>query len=211
MIRPLRPSADSIAWALARAEGLGAGQGGFGYEEVGATADPAAMARLRHRYTIDDHRFVLGRGRARFEAAASALLAWRQFEIPWLSLCGREHGVHPGQVVATLTRAFGLWFLNPCRVVYCAPRSPSTNEVAFAYGTLAGHVARGEERFRVAFDPADESVSFEILAFSSPAHPTTRIGRPFLRRIQRRFATDAAAALARACREHASAPREGRA
>lgn len=174
---------------------------GFSYAEVGATADPARAARLSDRYAVDHRVFTLGRGRACFEAAADALFAWRQFEIPWLELCGREQPVHPQQVVATLTRSFGLWFLNPCRVVYCHPRDDTRLEASFAYGTLEGHVALGEERFRVRLDPAaDDAVTFEIFAFSRPAHWTTHVGRPFLRRIQRRFAADSVQALARAIR-----------
>ena len=33
---------------------------------------------------------------------------------------------------------------------------------------------RGEERFTVEWDRADESVSYEVFAFARPAHPYTR-------------------------------------
>lgn len=202
MISLRRPSREDIAECISpeRAEGGGRGLH-FSYPEVGATDDPERARRLVDRYSIDHRVFPIGRGRACFDAASDALLAWRQFEIPWLELCGSERPVERGRVVATLTRAFGLWFLNPCRVVDCVPRDAARFEASFSYGTLEGHVASGEERFRVWLDPAaDDAVRFEIFAFSRPAHWTTRLGRPFLRRIQRRFAVDAAAALARAAR-----------
>lgn len=215
MIRLRRPSKIEIAAALAAAadsEGVrdakpdSARRDAFSHAEVGATADPSAVSALASRYAVDRRRFALGRGIDFYEAARSGLFAWRHFEIPWLSLHGGSTSVREGQVVATLTRVFGLWFLNPCRVVYRedgiasgdAARS-STRSATFAYGTLPGHVACGEERFALRHDPATDEVVFEIFAFSRPAIALTRIGRPFMRRIQRRFAVDSANALARAC------------
>lgn len=195
MIGLLRPTPAAIAALLRDADAA------FSYAEVGATARPEALAALADRYTFDHSRFPLGHGREVFERAREALFAWRQFEIPWLELQGDPTPappVRPGQTVATLTRIFGLWFLNPCRVVDRIEPPGETNEVSFAYGTLAGHVARGEERFTVRRHPATDEVVFEIFAFSRPALTLTRIGRPWMRRVQKRFAADAADALRRA-------------
>ncbi len=197
MIRLLRPSPATIAAQLACVDVP------FSHGDVGATARPEALVALAHRYTFDHSRFPLGRGRAVFERARAALFTWRHFEIPWLELCGGESPVRPGQVVATLTHAFGLWFLSPCRVVDRIDPPSETNAVSFAYGTLPGHVACGEERFSVRIDPDTEQVVFEIFAFSRPAVALARVGRPFVRRLQRRFGADSAAALERAI---ASAP-----
>lgn len=195
MIRLHRPTPTEIAAVLDHADRP------FSYAEIGATADPAAIAALAARYTVDRRRFPLGHGRARFERARAALFAWRCFEIPWLTLEGGDRPVQTDRVVATLTCAFGLWLLNPCRVVDRreeAGDSGETNEVSFAYGTLEGHAATGEERFSLRRDPRSEAISFEIVAFSRPALLLTRLGRPYMRRVQRRFAFDAARALARA-------------
>jgi uncharacterized protein (UPF0548 family) len=73
----------------------------------------------------------------------------------------------------------------------------SADEAAFAYGALAGHVERGEERFSVRFDARTEEVRYEITAFSRPALPITQLALPWVRRIQHRFARDSAEALAR--------------
>jgi uncharacterized protein (UPF0548 family) len=192
LIRLRRPSSREIESLLDSAAPLS-------YPEVGATAEldaPGVQATLRSRYALDRRRFALGRGRALFERAVSALLAWRHFEIPWLEL----HGARPvqsGQVVATLTSVTGLWFANPCRVVY-VDSAPAGDSAAFAYGTLHGHVMSGEERFTVSFDPATGEVRYEIAAFSRPAVALVRLGHPIARRIQRRFAADSARALTRA-------------
>lgn len=215
MISVARPSESAIEALLASGSRPG---GGFDatYAEVGATDDGAALAALASRYTIDRRRFDLGKGRPLFESACRAMFEWRHFEIPWLELQGGAAGVRTGMKVATLTRVAGLWFLNPCTVVYrSAPDSggsaagapasvkaavrSAVSEACFAYGTAAGHAACGEERFSLFHDRASDRVSFEILAFSRPATLLARVGRPLLRRIQRRFALDAARALARAC------------
>jgi uncharacterized protein (UPF0548 family) len=193
LIRWRRPSGREIE------ELLGSGDRAFSYVEVGQTAQldaPGVRDALASRYDVDHHRFDLGTGRGRFERARSALRAWRQFEVPWLEL----HGAQPvakDQVVATLTRVAGLWYLNPCRVVYSG-FADDADSAAFAYGTLGGHVESGEERFSVSFDAATGRVSYEIRAFSRPAVLLTKLGYPFARRIQRRFAAASARALARA-------------
>lgn len=178
---------------------LDAGDHSFSYPEVGETAQldaPRVRETLAGRYDVDHHRFELGTGRALFERTKSALSDWRHFEIPWLELCGAKR-VAPDQVVATLVCVGRLWFVNPCRVVY-TDFPPDADFAAFAYGTLRGHVECGEERFRVSFDAATEGVAYEISAFSRPAVWLTKLGYPFARRLQRRFAAASARALARA-------------
>jgi uncharacterized protein (UPF0548 family) len=170
------------------------------YPEVGATADPAALEALAVHYNVDRHHFDLGTGRDLFERARASLLAWRHFDIPWLELLGATAAPSPGQVVATLTHVAGVWFLNPCRVVYTEGLSSPSSEGAFAYGTVSGHVESGEERFAVRFDPTTAAVSYEILAFSRPAILLTKLANRWVRRLQRRFALSSAEALARACR-----------
>lgn len=122
-------------------------------------------------------------------------MAWRHFEIPWLEFHGARH-VAPDQVVATLVSVAGLWFLNPCRVVY-TEFPPDGDSASFAYGALRGHAECGEERFRVSFDVVSEDVSYEIDAFSRPAIVATKLGYPLARRLQKRFAASSAEALAR--------------
>lgn len=194
MIRLARPSESAIAGILAETSSS------FSYPEVGATARPAELERLASRYTIDRRRFALAPGRAAFERARDALLAWRHFEIGWLELHGASRPAFAGQTVATLTRFLGLWFLNPCSVAYVEGPSVDPDRVAFAYGTLPGHVACGEERFAVEHDPATGRNAFEIVAFSRPFIVLARLGYPLLRRTQKQFAPDVARALEAVCR-----------
>ena len=166
---------------------------------MGQTAQldsPGVREDLASRYDVDRHQFTLGTGRDLFERAQSSLMAWRHFDIPWLEFHGARR-VEPDQVVATLVSLAGVWFLNPCRVVY-AESSPDRNSVSYAYGTLRGHAECGEERFRVSFDPVTEEVRYEIAAFSRPAIVLSKLGYPLARRLQKRFAASSAQALARA-------------
>ncbi len=193
MVRFRRPSGREIE-AL-----LGSGCLSLTYPEVGATAQldlPAVRESLRGRYDLDRHEVTLGRGRALFDRARSALMAWRHFGVPWLDFRGADR-VESDQVVATLLRVAGLWFVNPCRVIYTDAR-PNDGCVAFAYGTLSGHAESGEERFGVTFDPVTQEVRYEIAAFSRPAILLSRLGYPLARQIQKRFATCSAHALAQA-------------
>jgi len=191
LIRLRRPSADEIA------RSLGAGNR-FTYPEVGQSGElvsPAARERLAQRYDVDLREFPLGKGRELFERARVALLAWRHFEVPWLTFhCTGP--VSQGQAVATEVSIAGVWFVNPCRVVYTELDRP--DRVAFGYGTLRGHAESGEEQFQVSFDPVTEEVRYQLAAFSRPALLASKLAYPLARRIQKRFATDSARALAQA-------------
>ena len=88
--------------------------------------------------------------------------------------------------------AAGLWWLNACRIVYVID---DADKFGFAYGTLPGHVESGEERFMIEWNRVDESVWFDILAFSKPNHLLIRLGYPMVRRAQKRFGRESAAAM----------------
>jgi uncharacterized protein (UPF0548 family) len=55
----------------------------------------------------------------------------------------------------------------------------------------------GEERFLIEWNRADDSVWFDILAFSRPKHPIVRLAYPIVRRTQKRFGREAAASMLR--------------
>lgn len=96
----------------------------------------------------------------------------------------------------------GLWSLNPCRIVYIRDDILTTNSIGqntqqfgFGYGTLPGHLAKGEERFQVEWNLSDNSVWYDILAFSQPNHWLSRLGYPVVRQLQKRFAKDSKRAM----------------
>ncbi|HVS00766.1 MAG TPA: DUF1990 domain-containing protein [Thermoanaerobaculia bacterium] len=69
----------------------------------------------------------------------------------------------------------------------------------FAYGTLTGHGERGEERFTVEWNREDDSVWYELYAFSRPAHWLVKLGYPVTRWYQKRFARHSKRVMAAGC------------
>jgi len=154
----------------------------FTYSSVGATNNTPPG-----EFTIDHNRIELGKGAATFTHAVEALNRWRQFDLGWVSLVPEGVAIEVGSTVAVKARAFGSWSLNATRIVYVINED---RRFGFAYGTLPDHVECGEERFLIEWDPKDDSVSYDILAFSKPRHPLARFGRPLARILQKRFARD---------------------
>ncbi len=114
------------------------------------------------------------------------------------------------------------WLLNTCRIVYTVDEKFSNenhdNEnlsdeksvdekrsdifrFGFGYGTLPTHVERGEERFQVEWHQHDDSVWYDIVAFSQPNHLLTKVGYPVVRQFQKRFARDSKAAMVQSLSE----------
>jgi uncharacterized protein (UPF0548 family) len=71
------------------------------------------------------------------------------------------------------------WAVAPARVAYLLDEP---ERFGFAYGTLPGHPARGEEAFVVV--RSGGRVRFEVVAFSRPQEPLARLGKPVTRLLQ---------------------------
>jgi uncharacterized protein (UPF0548 family) len=172
MIR--EPSAADVARFIASQRDVP-----YTYAEVGATnATPPAG------YNVDHNRILLGSGEAIYDSAVEALKKWRHVELGWVAIVPRDVAVKVGATVAVKARAFGTWSLNACRIVYTIDES---RRFGFAYGTLPDHVEKGEERFLVEW-LADDSVWYDILAFSRPQHLLVKLSAPLARRLQAQFA-----------------------
>lgn len=165
----------------------------FSYAEVGATRTDSGNGSSAPRgYNVDHNRVQLGRGAEVYARAVEALKQWRQFELGWVTLAPRGVQIEQGATVAVKAWACGMWSLNACRIVYVVD---DADRFGFAYGTLPGHIERGEERFLIEWNQTDDSVWYDILAFSQPRHPLVRLGFPVARMMQKRFARDSLAAM----------------
>jgi uncharacterized protein (UPF0548 family) len=184
----LKPSPEEVAAFLARQAGQP-----FSYAEVGASKESAPAG-----YVVDHRRVLLGRGRNAFDAARAALERWQMFHIGWVQCYPPEAPV-PGAVVGVLAHAYGLWWLNACRIVYRIDEESPVRRAGFAYGTLPAHAERGEERFTVEHH-ADGTVWYDLFAFSRPGSWLVRLGRPLGRRLQKRFGRYSCTAMVRAVR-----------
>jgi uncharacterized protein (UPF0548 family) len=117
----------------------------------------------------------------------------------WAEAVEPQPPIKPGEVAAVVIRACGLWWLNAARIVYVVDKeTPVGRHFGFAYGTLPGHAESGEELFLVEWDRATSEAAYSIVAFSRPRHWLARLGRPLVRRMQRRFQRDSMAAMVRA-------------
>lgn len=143
------------------------------YSAVGATAAtmPDGYAHLRESAPI-------GKGRARFDEAAEAVMGW-----------GMQRGAGFSVQSSTPTAELGTEVIvrlgvipAPCRVVYVLDEP---NRRGFAYGTLPGHPESGEELFSVRHDPESGIVYAEVVAFSRAATWWSRLGGPVTKVIQR--------------------------
>lgn len=182
-----RQPTDAVVQRVLRTQS----QLGYTYAATGATADvPPAD------YVADHTRVHLGTGTEVFKRGKWGLEAWRQFDLGWLKAVPDDTTIRAGAVVAVVARTFGTWSINAARIVYVVDEP---RRFGFAYGTLPGHVEQGEERFLIE-QTDDDAVWYDILAFSRPRHILTKIGYPFVRRLQKRFGRESAAAMARVVR-----------
>lgn len=149
---------------------------------------------------LDELAVAIGRGRADFERARDALLAWKHFDIGWVQTFPRQAPVAIGTVVAVLIRHLGFWSLNGCRVLYSVGSPDDAARFGFAYGTLTNHAESGEELFEVFIDRQTDEVIYRIRAISWPHAMLARVGQPIVRVLQERFRDQSAAAMKRATR-----------
>lgn len=179
MFRFTRPSATQIQQILALQQDLP-----FSYAEVGATRDAPPAG-----YAVDHNRICLGQGEAVFNAAVAAMRNWTMFSLGWVELCWPDAPIEVGTTVAVLVRHFGFWSLHLARIVYLVNENlPQVRRFGFAYGTLPAHSERGEERFLIEWRHDDDTVWYDLLAFSCPNAPLAKVGYPIARLLQKRFA-----------------------
>lgn len=180
--RLTRPTPAEVAMHLAAQDGLP-----LTYPDVGATRDDRAPAGFAH----DHNRQRLGAGAEAFARAQDAIRRWVMFPAPLAFIEPVRVPIEAGAHAGVLIHALGLWWLNAARIVYVIDEP---RRFGFAYGTLPGHVESGEERFSVEW-LADDSVWYDLRAFSRPRYWPVRLGKPIARTLQRRFGRLSKAAM----------------
>ncbi|MEN0004479.1 MAG: DUF1990 domain-containing protein [Bacteroidota bacterium] len=151
---------------------------GYTYPEVGAT-----RGHLPKGYTHDKAEIYLGQGEECWERAKLAIGAWAMFPRTWTRIDPVNAPQNEGKAVAISFRMLGLWWFSSAKIVYTLD---TEDRFGFAYGTLPGHVAQGEELFEVRRH-ADGSVWYHLAAFSKPAKWYVWLGYPLARWTQARF------------------------
>jgi uncharacterized protein (UPF0548 family) len=164
----------------------------FTYPFVGMTRGPAPPG-----FVVDRRREAIGRGQRDFELAKAAIRHWEMFHQSWVALYPIDAPIEVGTVVAIDVRIGPTVWLNACRIVYTIDEREPTTRFGFAYGTLPGHAECGEERFMVEMTP-DETVWYDLLAYSHPRHWLARLGYPVTRYFQKTFGFGSVTAMRRA-------------
>jgi len=163
----------------------------FSYRFVGATRDKTVAPP---GYDCDHNRVCLGKGERVFSVACLALSRWQMFNLGWVEIINSGAPIKSGTTVVMAARCYGSWWLNACRIVYVIDETVPARKFGFAYGTLPYHVERGEERFTIEWH-ADDSIWYDIYAFSQPAYWMVKLCYPLARRLQRKFAGDSKQAM----------------
>lgn len=188
MFFPTEPSAETIRRFLASQQDQP-----FSYVEVGATQHEPPT-----NYVLDHNRIKLGTGQETYERAVAALRRWQQFNLGWVKIVPDTTPLEVGATVGIKARTFGFWSLSASRIVYLINEDAPVRKFGFAYGTLTNHVERGEERFTIEWHTQDDSVWYDILAFSRPQHVLVKLGYRLARRLQKRFAKESLQTMVRA-------------
>ena len=179
-----KPGHDTISAFIATQE-----KQRYSYAGVGASREQAPTG-----YTVDHNRIQLGQGADIFERAKNAIRQWKMFEMPWVHLCWPNTPIEPDATVAVLIQHLGFWSLNAARIVYVLEEHGKVEKYGFAYGTLTGHAERGEERFTVEYHTEDQSVWYDLYAYSRPGFFAT-LGYPLARILQKKFVACSKAAM----------------
>jgi uncharacterized protein (UPF0548 family) len=155
------------------------------YEPVGLTRHGPPPPGFDHLGVVRR----LGTGDAAYRAAAEAVMTFG---------AQRGTGLRPRATAARAAEGVDLVSRlgpvpAPCRVVWTVEGPDRTG---FAYGTLSGHPASGEEAFMV--ERRGDDVVGVIRAYSRPATTLARLGGPLTRVLQRLTALAYLGALRRA-------------
>ncbi len=95
-----------------------------------------------------------------------------------------------GNMVGVLFKVLSQWTANPARIVYTlnAEREGGKyRQCSFAYGTVPGHIEKGEECFQVDWDQESDIVRFRITVISRPGSLLSLVGKPIVNFQQKRF------------------------
>lgn len=134
-----------------------------------AAGEPPAKLGLQG-WQITDRSLVIGHGRECLEQATERLFSWRAHAHAHVRVRRKAQVVH---------LSFGPT-RSPCLILR-EERGPE--HALLMYGTLPGHVERGEEAFLLSLSPEGE-VTARCVAFSEPDWIWARLGRPVARLVQ---------------------------
>lgn len=177
---------------------------------------------IKAGYAINHGRISLGSGLQTYEKAKQLIDKWRHFQLKWASVESSTR-IRAGERFCVCSQELFSWVSMPLEILYvnnyeasngiqpspsdspaCLANPSKVSKLKAAYcfgsGTLQGHLLAGEERFSVELDE-DDTVWYEVLSFSRPAHFLSLIARPYIHYKQKLFAQQSTQAMLRAVLE----------
>ena len=182
MFRFSKPTTDQVEAAIREAGALPSKS-----SEWFESTDRLKERRVPFGYAHDFASLRIGSAETTFAAARRAFARWKQFDLGWVQVANPEAALALGQIVAVEVHTVGLWSLNLSRIVQIID---TPMQFGFAYATTPLHVEQGEERFLLDFDPQTGSVTYLLEAVSRPQNIFAKLGYPFTRAMQHRFAQE---------------------
>ena len=146
------------------------------YSDLGATLAGKRPQGFHH----DRYEIVLGQGPGTFQRAVTGLKTWKAHRLVGMRIFPDDQVIRTGATVVVTLGTPIVALAVPCRIVSVID---GQTRWGFAYGTLPGHPEQGEEAFVISIAP-DQTVRFEIEAFSRPGDPLVQLSGPIGRGIQ---------------------------
>lgn len=179
LVRPSAMEIDVVMRSMTHCE--------FDYPWVGATS-----GEMPPEWRRSDQALLVGRGAESWARAVAALHRWRQFDLSWVQAHDEHTPIDAGTLFAFVSRQFGVWSVNVCRIVEVIDEQNETLwRFGVTYGTVGRHLVRGEESFVLEWDRESDCVYFRIRKFSKPGHPLVALFSPLADRAQQRFTREA--------------------
>jgi uncharacterized protein (UPF0548 family) len=147
------------------------------YRDIGGTLAGTRPEGFHH----DHYETLLGQGPHTFLRAVEGLKTWKAHRLLGMGVFPDRQEIVTGATVVVTLGSPIIALAVPCRIVTVVD---GQTRWGFAYGTLPGHPEQGEEAFIVSLAP-DQSVRFEIEAFSRPGDPLVKLSGPIGRAMQK--------------------------
>lgn len=182
-----------------------------GSQEIDTTTCGTRMTRITDGWIEDFDAVKVGEGKQAFTSACKAVKSWKHMSLGWVET--NRPPMKLGSRVCIAAKMLCFWQRNPLEIVYVnegtshtfnklvsngveVTRSKGQGEYfQFGQTTLEGHALAGEESFAVRWK-ADNTVWYEVYAFSK-AQTLLAVGAYPLRRFfQHKFRRDSARCIA---------------
>ena len=170
----------------------------FNYSYVGCTSELIDQGTAPSGFRLDRYSIELGSGEEVFSRAIAAIKKWEMFHHSMASLKWHDTPIENGSMVAVVFGMLGVWTVNPARIVYLLNPERQAGRIrqfGFAYGTVPGHIAIGEECFQVDWNQETDLVQFRITVISRGGSFLSVVGKPVMTIQQKKFRRLAGSAM----------------